>query len=338
MRRPASSGFAKDQLVADTRRDARSWISKTLARSNSSSERSKSRRSVASPASRSPAATWLLRGLRRPLPLPWAKITSAVAFEGTPSKPSSLSGEIRTGLTSPDRLSMKPILHHPVRAHPFRPHDANLFRQRLTHCRKLAHVKVAFENSEHRAYRIDRTDELGAAEAVGHALQKLRKRAFFQRVLARPPLFEIGAAHQKRQLRREVSRDARREPGARGVHHSAKHVPGRMPIGAQILDDLVEPDMRGLQSLVEHFQAVGAHARASEACPPRWLIEKATPPLGAGSAGRDRARSHRAEALLAARDAGTIRPGPPHPVSLRRAALLRRAGCRQTHAIVLPPL
>src|SRR5438132_1736571 len=175
MRRSARSGFASAQFVADTSRDARRWISKTLARSASSSGLNRSRSSVARRMSRNPAATWLLRGLKRPLPLPWAKITSPFASEGTPSKPSSPSGEIRTGLTSPDVLSTKPILHHPVRGHAFGPQCSDLFRQRLPYFGDLALIKVPFENGEYRPHCIDLPDGLGAGEAVGDALQKLGK-------------------------------------------------------------------------------------------------------------------------------------------------------------------
>ena len=67
-------------------------MSNTLARSFSSSGVSRSSSRVASPAARSPAATRLLRGLSRPLPLPCAKITSPVASGGTPSRPLRRSG------------------------------------------------------------------------------------------------------------------------------------------------------------------------------------------------------------------------------------------------------
>ncbi len=64
-------------------------MSKTLRRSRSSGRVSRSISSVARPASPSSAATWRLRGLWRPLPLPWAKITSPPEFAGRRRSPGS---------------------------------------------------------------------------------------------------------------------------------------------------------------------------------------------------------------------------------------------------------
>ena len=56
----------------------------------------------ARPAARSAAATWLLRGLKRPLPLPWANRTMppALAGRGRPRMPSRPTGEMRTSIVS----------------------------------------------------------------------------------------------------------------------------------------------------------------------------------------------------------------------------------------------
>src|ERR1700733_13925673 len=58
-------------------------MSKTWARSLASSSSKRSTSSVARPPSCSTCATNWFRGLKRPLPLPWAKTTTAVAPPGT---------------------------------------------------------------------------------------------------------------------------------------------------------------------------------------------------------------------------------------------------------------
>ena len=62
-------------------------MSKTLARSSSSSVVRRSKSSVAKPASLSASATWRLRGLSRLEPLPWAKITRPAAGSGSRRSP-----------------------------------------------------------------------------------------------------------------------------------------------------------------------------------------------------------------------------------------------------------
>jgi len=50
---------------------------------------------------------------------------------------------------------------------------------------------------------------------------------------------------------------------AQGAQHGAQNMPGRVTVGVQILDNLVEPDMRGLQRLIENFEPVGAYGVTS---------------------------------------------------------------------------
>src|SRR5436190_7693430 len=94
------SGIARAQSATDSSRDASSSISKTLARFCSSSGVRRSTSNVASPASPRPAATRLLRGLRRSLPLPCAKMTSPFASVGIPRSPSRRSRPACTSFTS----------------------------------------------------------------------------------------------------------------------------------------------------------------------------------------------------------------------------------------------
>lgn len=67
-------------------------MSKTLRRSSASSEVRRSTRSVATLPCWSWWATKLLRGLNRPLPLPWAKTTTPSACAGRPRTPSRERG------------------------------------------------------------------------------------------------------------------------------------------------------------------------------------------------------------------------------------------------------
>ena len=62
-------------------------MSKTRARSLASFSSRRSTRSVARPPSLSTRATYWLRGLNRPLPLPWANTTTAAAPPGTTRVP-----------------------------------------------------------------------------------------------------------------------------------------------------------------------------------------------------------------------------------------------------------
>jgi hypothetical protein len=77
------------QSVARRSREASSAMSKTLRLSASSPGDRRSSSNVARPASRSRWATWLLRGLSRPLPLRWAKITIPFRFAGMPKRAAS---------------------------------------------------------------------------------------------------------------------------------------------------------------------------------------------------------------------------------------------------------
>ena len=87
--RPETSTVVLAHWAAISNREAKRPMSNTLARSCSSSGVRRSSRSVASPACRNAAATRLLRGLKRPLPLPCAKTTSPFANSGTPSNASA---------------------------------------------------------------------------------------------------------------------------------------------------------------------------------------------------------------------------------------------------------
>lgn len=60
----------------------------------------RSNRNVARPSLRKACATKLLRGLSRPLPLPWAKITSPVALRGMPNKPWRRCGPMSISIVS----------------------------------------------------------------------------------------------------------------------------------------------------------------------------------------------------------------------------------------------
>ena len=77
---------------------------------------SRSRRSVARAAALSRSATARLRGLCRPLPLPWAKITSPRACSGTVSDPARLAFSISMVMSRRDarmitpRVTLRPAL------------------------------------------------------------------------------------------------------------------------------------------------------------------------------------------------------------------------------------
>ncbi len=85
--RPRLAPCAMTQSIALSTRVARKSISKTLARSSASSSVSRSMSSVAKSASWRYLATAWLRGLHRPLPLPWANSTMPRAACGTVNRP-----------------------------------------------------------------------------------------------------------------------------------------------------------------------------------------------------------------------------------------------------------
>jgi len=69
----------------------------------------------------------------------------------------------------------------------------------------------------------------------------------------------IRTAHDQRQLRAEMSSQRRRHPVAQRAQHGAEDMPCDLPVGADIGHHLVQPDIRGLQRLVENVQTGGAH-------------------------------------------------------------------------------
>ena len=78
-------------------------MSKTLARSRASSSVSRSKRSVARPASFRTSATRALRGLERLLPLPCANTTIPSPSAGATSDPGSTAPS--AGITTSRRIS-----------------------------------------------------------------------------------------------------------------------------------------------------------------------------------------------------------------------------------------
>jgi hypothetical protein len=57
---------------------------------------------------------------------------------------------------------------------------------------------------------------------------------------------------------------------AQRVQNGAQHMPRHLPVGPKLGHDLVEPDIGGLQSLVEHVETGGAHVSPPMIAPRFW--------------------------------------------------------------------
>ena len=90
-------------------------------------------------------------------------------------------------------------------------------------------------------------------------VQELFRRAFFERLLAGMPLVVVEPPNQQRQLRTEMDRQSGLEAVPQRVQDGAQNMPGYPSVGPEFSHDLVEPDVGGLQRLVEHVEAGGAH-------------------------------------------------------------------------------
>src|SRR3546814_10289751 len=66
---------------------------------------------------------------------------------------------------------------------------------------------------------------------------------------------------QKRELRAEVSCGIDRQSVAQLVQHGREHLPGDLPVGADLVDDLVQPDVGRLKRLVEDLESGDPHLR-----------------------------------------------------------------------------
>jgi hypothetical protein len=145
------------------------------------------------------------------------------------------------------------------------------------------------QQGKHRGHRVTRIHMPEIAEALLDTAQEfvLGGRALRLRI---GHVFGVaGTAHEKRQLRAEMGGKRRGYPVPQRAQDGAQNMPGQLPVAADIGHDLLQPDIRGLQCLVEDIQTGGAHA-APPAVPPllgRCLARRVcsicwTGPVGAG--------------------------------------------------------
>ena len=78
------------------------------------------------------------------------------------------------------------------------------------------------------------------------------------------PLVIVEAAHQERQLRAEMNGQFQRNAVADGPQDGTEHVPGGLPIGADLRHQFIEPNMGGLKCLVEDIETSRAHGKPPE--------------------------------------------------------------------------
>jgi erythromycin esterase-like protein len=143
-----------------------------------------------------------------------------------------------------------------------RPVAAEVVRQRLPRLLGLAGGNVRLEHVEDRRDRILRVNGADRCEALGYAGNEIGGLGEGVVGLNRGTvLLVVGAADDERQLRRQVRRVIRRQPVPQGPKHDAKHVPGKLPVRTDLLGDVVEPDVCGLEGFVENVQSGRTHLR-----------------------------------------------------------------------------
>src|SRR5205807_4187175 len=135
---------------------------------------------------------------------------------------------------------------------PRRPEGADAFRQRLANLLDLVRIEIMVENLEGHMRSVFNVDRPYAGETLRHVVQELFRRALLQRLLARVPLVVIETPYQERQLRAEMNRQSDLKAIAQRVQDSAEHMPRHLAVGPELGHDLVEPDVGGLQGLVDH--------------------------------------------------------------------------------------
>src|SRR5215831_1189894 len=114
---------------------------------------------------------------------------------------------------------------------------------------------------------IDRPD---VGETPRYVIEELFRRPLLERLLARVPLVVVETAHQERQLCAEMDRKPDLEAIAQRVQNGAQHVPRDLSVGPELGHDLVEPDVGGLQGLVENVETGGAHVSPPMIAPRFW--------------------------------------------------------------------
>jgi len=115
------------------------------------------------------------------------------------------------------------------------------------------------QHVEHRTYRIARVHRPGVAQALADMGQESIGIALRRRLGLGLVAVVVGAAHHQWQLRAKMGGKRAGHAVAQRAQHGAQHVPGDLPVGADVGHHLIQPDVRGLQRLVEDVQAGGAH-------------------------------------------------------------------------------
>src|SRR5215204_4651793 len=116
------------------------------------------------------------------------------------------------------------------------------------------------EDLEHGPGCVPHVDGARVGKLRADALQELVRAPRLFGQLGGPELIVVGSAHQKRQLRAEMSRKIERDAVANPAQDGAKHMPGDLAVGADRLHELVEPDVGCLEGFVEHVETSRAHA------------------------------------------------------------------------------
>ena len=105
----------------------------------------------------------------------------------------------------------------------------------------------------------------GLGQLLADGLQERVKRAgLLVHAPGGMPLVIVEAAHQERQLRAEMHGQLQRNAVAHRAQDRAEHVPGGLPVGADLRHQFVEPDVGGLQCLVEDVETSRAHGKPPE--------------------------------------------------------------------------
>jgi hypothetical protein len=134
------------------------------------------------------------------------------------------------------------------------PESAKRLGQGILHLGDLPLRNVTGEGREYRRGRRLRIDRPDVRQPFSDLVEKLIERMAIARLPCGLKLVVIDAPYQERELRSQMGGQIDLQAVPQLVQDSAQHLPGQLPVGANRLFDLTEPDMGGLDRLVEDLQ------------------------------------------------------------------------------------
>lgn len=154
-------------------------------------------------------------------------------------------------------------------------------RQRLANLLDLSSRYVSAEDPEDGADGLSRINRPDVRKPAGDFLDEFLPGLEIGRLPCRFIEVIICAAHNERQLSSKVRSQLRLQPIPEFVEHCRENFPGQLPVGTDLIHDLVKPDVGGLDGLVEYVEAGCAHGE-----PPFWSGKAGAKPLAIIPSGR----------------------------------------------------